>query len=521
MMGVYMKKILLIAGIVLLTAALAVGGWFGFEAYTVSKAPDVVKSTESLLDAILALPEPDKSETEEGKALVRAIQKSWSYESVRLTEQKGRDASVTVRLNTLDVESLYPGLAETAQEYLTKQVQEAKLASDVYNEEKSYKPELLEQAGKEAFYAALERGETRSCELSLDLRYEDGQWKLSNSERIHDALAKSMFSGDEVAAALCAAAVEDPEYVRKIYTIPEQAKAGPVPDPACFGSTTDPAEVEKLLSTEAARTLIGDQDLVWNPALPFLPDTQIHYYLDESILTIVWQEEEAKAVGTFAETFIADGSQLRRKIADDTFESFNHNYATEFSKQTNAVLALGGDLYHHDRACGIMVYEREIYRFEPNTSDTCYITPDGDMLFSYRGQFTDISQAEQFVKENDILYSICFGPVLIDDGKDVTPDTYAWGEINDNYARAALGMLGDKHYLSMNINCQQPGYYYLATLRQAADAMIERGCIKAYALDGGQTASTIIDHKLINPVQFGAERVTSDILYFATAVPNP
>ena len=81
-------------------------------------------------------------------------------------------------------------------------------------------------------------------------------------------------------------------------------------------------------------------------------------------------------------------------------------------------------------------------------------------------------------------------------------------------------MLGDKHYLTMNINCMQPHHYYLATLRQAADAMIERGCIKAYALDGGQTATTVFNGKLINPVQFGRERFLSDIIYFASAVPN-
>jgi len=177
-------------------------------------------------------------------------------------------------------------------------------------------------------------------------------------------------------------------------------------------------------------------------------------------------------------------------------------------------------LYHHGRNCGIVVYQREIYRFDPVTCDCCYITTDGDMLFSYRGQFSERSEAESFVEENDILFSLCFGPVLIDNGVDVTPDKYMWGEINEAYARSALGMLGDKHYLSMNLNCQQPDHYYLCTLRQAADAMVERGCIKAYALDGGQTASTVINNQLINPVQFGWQRRVSDIIYFATAVPN-
>ena len=71
----------------------------------------------------------------------------------------------------------------------------------------------------------------------------------------------------------------------------------------------------------------------------------------------------------------------------------------------------------------------------------------------------------------------------------------------------------------MNINCAQPGteYYNLATLRQEADAMVKRGCRKAYALDGGQTATTVFGGQLINPVQFGWEKEISDIIYFASA----
>ena len=109
---------------------------------------------------------------------------------------------------------------------------------------------------------------------------------------------------------------------------------------------------------------------------------------------------------------------------------------------------------------------------------------------------------------------------MIDQGVDVTPDNYLWGEIWDTYARAAIGMLGERHYLTMNLNCRTGRYYNYATLRQAADAMVERGCYKAYTLDGGQTCCTIVNGELISPVQFGYERETSDIIYFATAVPE-
>ena len=46
------------------------------------------------------------------------------------------------------------------------------------------------------------------------------------------------------------------------------------------------------------------------------------------------------------------------------------------------------------------------------------------------------------------------------------------------------------------------------------------GVTTAYALDGGQTATIVSGNQLMNPVDYGGERETSDIIYFATAVPD-
>ena len=514
-----MKKILLCVLVIVLFAALAVGAYIAYEAYAISKAPNPADTVAAIMDEALKSNHGTEAKTTEGKAVKDAIINSLSYELGEVTVDK-RDAVQTVTISSLDTASLFTTLQEDAQPILKEEVENAKLSSDVYNEDRTYKQEVLDLAAQIAFNEAFGETSRKSKEIQLKLYYEDKQWSCLNTEEIYAAFWPEGTDADAIAADMLKEAVADPQYVKKIYTIEETAKAGPEPDRSKFGSTTDPAVIEELIASPLAQELIKGQQLVWNKDIAFIPGTEMHYYLDETIFTIVWQEVEAMAVGTFAETFIADGSQLRRKIAADTFESFEHQVATELSRQTNAVLAVGGDLYHHARNCGIVVYEREIYRFDPYTCDTCYITADGDMLFSYRGQFSDISEAESFVKENDVLFSICFGPVLIDNGVDVTPSEYPWGEINDFYARSALGIMGDKHYLTMNINCQMPDHYYLASLRQAADAMVARGCIKAYALDGGQTASTIINNQLINPVQFGWERETSDILYFATAVPN-
>lgn len=307
---------------------------------------------------------------------------------------------------------------------------------------------------------------------------------------------------------------------RYVHFISENSLRGRKPDPEGYHESKEASDLTAFLQREDVRALIGDKKLLWNESIVLYPDTSVRWYFDETILCIVWQEVEAQAVGTFSEIIIADGSQLRRKISADELWSFAFETTSQFAADTNAVLAFGGDFYYHGRACGIGIYQREFYRFDPVTCDTCYITADGDMLFSYRNQFSEQAQAEQFAAENNVLFSLGFGPVLIDEYQDMTPENYPWGEVNDAYARAALGMFEEHHYLTMNINCAQPGtvYYNLATLRQAADAMLRRGCRKAYALDGGQTATTVFGGSLINPVQFGEEKQISDIIYFASAL---
>ena len=50
--------------------------------------------------------------------------------------------------------------------------------------------------------------------------------------------------------------------------------------------------------------------------------------------------------------------------------------------------------------------------------------------------------------------------------------------------------------------------------------LFDLGAENAYTLDGGQTASMIVNGELINSVEFGYQRAVSDIIYFATALPE-
>ena len=57
-------------------------------------------------------------------------------------------------------------------------------------------------------------------------------------------------------------------------------------------------------------------------------------------------------------------------------------------------------------------------------------------------------------------------------------------------------------------------------MAEFAGQMQAFGAEQAYALDGGQTAVIVTGDKLINRPSYGYQRAISDIIYFATALPD-
>ena len=91
---------------------------------------------------------------------------------------------------------------------------------------------------------------------------------------------------------------------------------------------------------------------------------------------------------------------------------------------------------------------------------------------------------------------------------------YPVGETDDYYSRAALCQVGKLHYLLATVNRRGKD------VTQFAIRLRDMGVQQAYALDGGQTSTIVTGGRLMNPVDYGGERKTSDIIYFATAVPD-
>lgn len=310
-------------------------------------------------------------------------------------------------------------------------------------------------------------------------------------------------------------ALSDLTYIKKIYKIAETDTVAPKPDANAFGTTTDPAVVQAVIAD--AEELLDGQQTVWQPDLPFYPGTEMYYYRDATILVIVWKEIIEERCATLAEVKIADGSQFRRRLTEDTYGSSVQLYATELAAASNAVVAANADFYAF-RQIGLTVYQRQLFRNDAAKLDTCFVTADGDMLFARAGELVDDASVNQYIADNDVVFSLSFGPVLIDNGVVQECSGYPIGEMDLEYSRSGIGMTGDKHYLLMTVN--HTDGRPRAKVNEFARFMASKGCIKAYNLDGGQTSEIVMLDQPVNHVDFGYERTVSDIIYFATAIPS-
>lgn len=305
--------------------------------------------------------------------------------------------------------------------------------------------------------------------------------------------------------------------IKKVFWLRDEDVIAPKPDPAAFGEADSPAELGWLL--EAAAPLLDGQSTLFSETTQIRKGTKVRYYLDETILAIVWQEQQGEVIYTLAEVKVAHASQFRRFFAGNTYGYDKQYQTTKMSADVNAVMAASADFYMF-RQEGAVVYNGIVERADTKgTIDSCFIDNNGDMILSHHGELTEMLETQRFVDDHNIRFSISFGPIMIKDGVNVAPKRYALGDIQFRYPRAALCQADTLHYYVITANCRSNDGRF-PTIQEFSEYAAATGCRHAYTLDGGQTATISINHQLINPVQYGSQRKISDILYFATAIPD-
>ena len=311
-------------------------------------------------------------------------------------------------------------------------------------------------------------------------------------------------------------------YIKKQYTIDYSATSAPKPDESRF-VTYSIDEADKVMDViEQARTfgLLDGQDVIFDPSVEFYWDSDIRCYCDETILAICWKEKINDRVCSFVEVKLADGSQIRRKLVNDTFGSNEKAVASELSRSANAVIAMNADYYKY-RDLGVCVYQGQLCRYE-TSCDVLFIDANGDFRMLSASELGSREDVEQYIADNNIQFSMSFGPILVRDGElQQLTGSYAGGigEMYEQYSRSGIGQYDKLHYLIMTVNHSQDGTPR-ATVNQFAEIIYGKGVQNAYNFDGGQTSEVLINNERYNYVDWDNEREVSDILYFATAIPE-
>lgn len=311
-------------------------------------------------------------------------------------------------------------------------------------------------------------------------------------------------------------AVEGVLAVEKIYMLSDSDQVAPEPNQAKFGKTSDPATLKQILDKTAVR--LEDDTLFFTTETPILENSEVNYYFDDTIAAFTWKQPIRHVVYTFSEVKIEHPTQFRRFLADGEFGSSKQYLTSQMAASVNAVVASAGDFYKY-RKNGVVVYNGQVERFHGTVLDNCFIDNKGDLLFMKAGELSTQEELENYVAANNVRFSLSFGPILIRDGERCEPSNYSIGEINDNFSRAAICQLGPLHYLLLTVNAEGR-YTNYPSLHTVAEVLMEMGIKNAYTLDGGQTATIVMNDQVINRVNYGAERFISDIVYFATAHPD-
>ena len=489
----------------------------------VSVSDEAVRQVEHLMDAVcsgnfeqvqgMLYGTPDLGMTGRpkhpiGEMIWDTYLQSFDYELEGTVYATERGLAQNVKMITLERDTLTKNIGIRAKALLNEKIRSAQDVSELYNAENEYREDLVTEVLQEAARQALEEDIRYTYQIiQLPLIYRDGRWWVEPKEG-SDAILDRF---DMDITNILSDALDGILSIEKVYWLRDEDLVAPKPDPEKYGETANPKDLEAVI--REAQTLLDGQDLIFKTDAKIKEDSVITYYLDETILCITWQYMEGNAVYTCSEVKIAHPSQFRRFLSDGKFGSGKLYKATEMAETVNAVTASNGDYYAY-RGYGNVVYNGQVKMADNQYLDTCYIDENGDMILVDYYQLYHQKDVENFVEENKIRFSLAFGPILIQDGDLVAKHYYPLGQTDGFYSRAALCQIDSLHYMFVTLNRRG------LNVTQFAKHLKELGVTNAYALDGGQTSTIVTGNKLINPVDYGGERETSDIIYFATAIPD-
>ncbi len=272
-----------------------------------------------------------------------------------------------------------------------------------------------------------------------------------------------------------------------------------------------------MLCASAQGTVLTEvSPLPWDESPGYEPNPEAFTqagYVDASLRVDIVTVRRADADFHVARIKIKHASQLRTGIAK--WLGSKTNRITTMAQRFQAVLAINGD-YYSDRSTGLVIRQGITLREKTSKQyDVLLIDSKGDFHIVQRDH---LEMLEVYLSGAlDIRNVFSFGPALVIDGeKQAIPEKYSFAPHYKN-PRAAIGQVGELEYLCVVVDGRSDDSAG-ATLETLAQAMADFGCIQAYNLDGGNSATLVLGGAITSDKSLNNERSVSDIIYFATSV---
>ena len=262
-------------------------------------------------------------------------------------------------------------------------------------------------------------------------------------------------------------------------------------------------------------------------------------YKDETLEAVCWKETLTTKVGgtnckaefTFADVKISDPSQFRCGWAGSNPNNPKRMPPTTIFNNCNGVVGMSADFFSYRRYGIIYQYGEEILNrksYKDKSNDVLVVDYNGDFSIYDSVDLSKKIKNEGKSFTDTMMFSFTFGPGLVVNGENTHSEkfsTQVLGELTNvrtgkpHYqARACIGQIGTLHYLLCTVG--EVG----TDMSSLADIMVEKGCVTAYNLDGGQSGTLLFKDNHYNTVAYNSEstekygeRAQDRIIYFGTA----
>lgn len=305
-----------------------------------------------------------------------------------------------------------------------------------------------------------------------------------------------------------------------VVSAPNQIAEAPVEwDEGAFGWLLPSACAEEI------QTVLPDENYAlpvdFSAGMPLNPDGYTENgYQDDSITVEMETVERDGVKWRIARVQVKHPSQLRTATAGGV-KSSKTALPSSMAKAKNAVVAINADYFSNDPEKtrfefrqGEQITKNRGGKYTNNIKDVLVIDANGD--FHTFITFPKETYEALMASDIQIVNAFMFGPVLVQKGELVqVSEEYGYNPTG-NEPRTAIGQTGPLSYVLVIAEGRTEESEGV-TQQELADFMFELGCVEAYNLDGGNSATMVFNGELYMDKDPKTERTQSDIIYFASA----